>query len=307
VRRCDFQWIGGGCLEPGPRWTNPLECTRFGNAVEFPDFDNPANGFVAHTQNIEMYQNRLWEVYDAALSPQGDGSYVQRNITYHHNLIWHAEYCLEIWSHGFANESTVANVKFENNVCIDSGGGWSHKVRPDPSGRHICSFQTSGNVSGVTIRNNIFWQSVPFQAGWWMWDAWGHQPCSKGRCGWAGDFVTDHNIWFQTNSSLGSLVSMGHSQHPRIFNYSAAGLLEFQRLTGNSGTGALLADPLFLGLPVAHHTNRSGSVITSQTSLRPAPASPAIGAGVWTGLDTDFVGTQIPRDHPDIGAYQHMG
>ena len=305
VRRCDLSWIGGGCLESGPRWKNPLECTRFGNGIEFPDFQE-SGAFHAHTQNIELYQNRLWEVYDAALSPQGAGTYIQSNITYHHNLIWHSEYCLEIWSQGFANESTLTDVRFENNVCVDSGGGWSHGVRPDPSGRHICSFQTSGNVSDIIIRNNVFWQSVPFQAGWWMSDAWGHQPCDHGTCGWQGDFLTQNNIWFQTDPSLGLMISMGHTQNDtHAFSYSAAGLQAFQKLTGLSGHGALLADPLLLGLLPPH---RGRSNMTPETSLQPGAGSPAIGSGVWTGVATDFAGTLIPLVHPDIGAFQsHRG
>jgi hypothetical protein len=56
---------------------------------------------------------RLWEIYDAALSPQGGVSpqgggkyvagqrmYTQRNLSFHHNIVGHAEYCFEIWSQG---------------------------------------------------------------------------------------------------------------------------------------------------------------------------------------------------------------
>jgi hypothetical protein len=233
VRRCDLSWIGGGCLEAGPRWHDPLECTRFGNGIEFPDF---GQDFEHLTEDVAIYDNRLSQVYDAALSPQGDGSYIQRNISLHHNLITTSEYCLEIWSQGYANEvrvrrtplcfkfqlqnddlprqaqdknaretqktkrriftqSTMEDVRFLNNVCVNSGGGWSHAVRPDPSGRHICSFSNSGNVSRVQIRNNLFFQAVPYQAGHWQGDPWGHTHCSKGSCGWEGDLAVDHNLW----------------------------------------------------------------------------------------------------------------
>ena len=165
VRHCDISWIGGGCLGNGtwPPPISPLECVRFGNGIEFPDFERASAR--ARTENIEIADCTLSEVYDAALSPQGNGWYIQRNITFHHNLIWHAEYCLEIWSQGLKNESTMTGVSFLHNVCVNSGGGWGHAVRPNPSGRHICSFQNPGNVSDIVIRNNIFWQSVPYQVG----------------------------------------------------------------------------------------------------------------------------------------------
>ena len=89
----------------------------------------------------------------------------------------------------------MEDVRFLNNVCVNSGGGWSHAVRPDPSGRHICSFSNSGKVSRVQIRNNIFFQAVPYQAAHWQSDPWGHTHCSKGSCGWEGDLVVDHNLW----------------------------------------------------------------------------------------------------------------
>ena len=41
------------------------------------------------------------------VSPQGGGKYVagqrmytQRNLSFHHNIVGHAEYCFEIWSQG---------------------------------------------------------------------------------------------------------------------------------------------------------------------------------------------------------------
>ena len=117
VRHLDISWIGGGCLMPGPRWKDKKECTRFGNGVEFPDFvslptaaavyrclvraswahdpesqtrllcaqSGPAGPTHITTSN-ELYANRFWEIYDAAMSPQGDGLYHQANLSFHHNV-----------------------------------------------------------------------------------------------------------------------------------------------------------------------------------------------------------------------------
>ena len=102
------------------------------------------------------------------MSPQGDGLYHQANLLFHHNIVAHAECesptacqrwlcaldcsrcqrlaqlstrgrscadCFEIWSQGNTSQCSMRHVRFENNLCVDSGGGWSHAVRPDPSGR----------------------------------------------------------------------------------------------------------------------------------------------------------------------------
>ena len=119
VRHLDISWIGGGCLMPGPRWKDKKECTRFGNGVEFPDFvslptaaavyrclvraswahdpesqtrllcaQSGAAGPTHITTSNELYANRFWEIYDAAMSPQGDGLYHQANLSFHHNVKW---------------------------------------------------------------------------------------------------------------------------------------------------------------------------------------------------------------------------
>lgn len=105
-------------------------------------------------------------------------------------------------------------------MCIDSGGGWSHKQRPDPSGDHLHFASTiAGTVSNITIVNNIFYQSVPYRAGWWLQDPWGLPGTGKQRekpycastqnCGWGASLVEDNNIWFQTSPSLGTLITLG--------------------------------------------------------------------------------------------------
>jgi hypothetical protein len=297
IRRCGFSWIGGGCLIPAPRWKrDPHECTRFGNGIEISSWTCPPQRQRKEMSNIEIYGNRFWEVYDAAISPQGKGCYAQRNISIHHNLIAHSEYCLEIWGQGRTNESSMDGVLFASNVCANSGGGWSHSARPDPSGRHICSYTNSVNVSRVLVRDNIFFQSVPYQAGYWMQDPWDRRPCAAGHCGWAGALHTDHNLWYQTDRSLGSLLVLGN------VSFDAATFEKYVGLTGN-GIGSIAGhDPLLAGQLPSSTGTRPG--LTNRTDLRPSPRSPAIGTGIWAGLHTDFDGRPIPVTSPDIGAYQ---
>jgi hypothetical protein len=310
VRSCDFAWIGGGCLQPGPRWKrNGLECTRSGNGIEISDWSWTAPG--PNNSGIELAGLRLWEIYDAAISAQGQGRYIQERINFHHNLIGHSEYCFEIWAHGNGS-AVMRDLKVDSNLCYNSGGGWSHAVRPDPSGRHICANWASDNITSVQIRNNIFYQSVPYQAGYWMnlaWDERSHSldsdadvpamlspggPGPGPPWGLSGEVRTNHNLWFQTNPSLGALVMAGGNIF-QATNFSA-----FQQLTYKNGHDDIVGDdPLLAGVTALPAQN-------IMPTLRPAAASPARQAGTWTGDPTDIDGIRIPRDRPDMGPYQHV-
>ena len=117
IRRCDVRFIGGGVLIVPP--TDPectkRTCTRFGNGIEL----------WAGNANVVVSNNRLDQIYDAALTNQGSGTpYNQSNVSWLQNEVSNDEYCWEIWDHDYQNESTMEGIRFERNSCVDSGGGW---------------------------------------------------------------------------------------------------------------------------------------------------------------------------------------
>jgi hypothetical protein len=302
LRACDISWTGGCCIRPGPRFKrNPLECTRYGNSMDIWE----------HAENVEVYDNRMWEAYDTGITPQGTtGLYVQRNLSFHHNIIGHAEYCFELWDQSpIRNDSLMDTIRIESNVCFDSGGGWSHAQRPDPSGRHICMFSNSGTVKKISIVNNIFFQSVPYEAAWWMFDPWSspasHDPayCKPPRsCGWNGPTTIreDYNVWYETKPGLGkALIVLGDtgSNWSRYYNLTDAGFAAYRRDTGN-GAHSLRVDPTLLGLLPPDWA------VSNATDMHPAATSPVRGAGapglLWR---RDFAGKPI-LGKPNIGAFQ---
>jgi len=105
IRNCDVYWIGGGLQFFQPNGA-PV---RYGNGIEF--WNGAEDNLVEH--------NRLWEIYDAALTNQGQGDDSnQINITYRDNVIWNAEYCFEFWNRP---QSVVSsNILFEHNTCVDA-------------------------------------------------------------------------------------------------------------------------------------------------------------------------------------------
>jgi hypothetical protein len=278
------------------------QCIRAGNCLQIAELSS----------NVEVYGNRLWECYDAGITNQAwSGNTTMHNLSYHHNIIARTEYCFEVWSHSTAT-STMSHVLIQNNVCVDSGGGWSHAQRPDPSGDHLHFASTIGVVSNISILNNVFYQSVPYRAGWWLQDPWGLPNVGKEReksycastlnCGWGDSIAEDNNVWFQTDPSLGVLITLGAAwTDHRAF--TAQNFRDYRAFTKN-GAHSLTADPLLLGLMPTGDSLRPNW--TNCTDLHPSPSSPAIGAGQRTIWQSDFAGWPIPTvSPPDIGAFQH--
>lgn len=140
IRNCDICWIGGGLQYWKKRADGTPYPVRFGNGIEFwGDADD----------NL-VERNRLWQIYDAALTNQGRDD-DETNITYRDNVIWQAEYSFEYW-----NAGRTANILFEHNTCVDAGDCWSHGQRPDPNGGHLMFYRNLAATTNFVVRNNIF-------------------------------------------------------------------------------------------------------------------------------------------------------
>ena len=140
-RNLDVSWIGGADQY---RQGGDGRRVRYGNGIEF----------WADAEDCLVENCRLWEIYDAALTNQGSGVNVERNITYRNNTIWNSEYSFEYWNRG--PESVTENVVFENNVCVDAGFGWGHAQRPTKNGRHVMMYNNQAKTKNLIIRNNVF-------------------------------------------------------------------------------------------------------------------------------------------------------
>lgn len=140
IRNCDLSWIGGAHQHDRADG-KPV---RYGNAIEF----------WADARDHLVENNRIWEVYDAALTNQGSGVNIEKNIIYRDNEVWNCEYSYEYWNRG--PESITDNVLVEKNVFRDAGYGWGHVQRPDPNGRHIMIYQNSAKTTALRIVDNVF-------------------------------------------------------------------------------------------------------------------------------------------------------
>jgi hypothetical protein len=232
---------------------------RFGNGIEFWG--------AAHDNVVEGC--RLWEIYDAALTNQNAGAVVQEyNLYYRNNVIWNSEYSFEYWNHPEA--SVTRDVYFENNTCVNAGHGWGHRQRPDPSGRHLCFYNSPAQAQGIYIRNNIFFEAVTNSF---------YAP------GWSAEGLAalrmDHNCWYQ---AAGTMISLKGKSYPM------AQFAQYQSEQQQEGH-SIVADPLF--------------VDPAKCDFHLTAESPCLDTGMDVGLKADCEGTPVPHGRrPDIGAYQ---
>ncbi len=211
IRNCDLSWIGGAhqfTREDG----HPV---RYGNAVEF----------WSDARDHLVENNRIWEVYDAALTNQGDGVNVQKNITYRGNEVWNCEYSFEYWNRG--PESVTDNILVENNTFRDAGYGWGHAQRPDPNGRHIMIYDNPAKTTAVRIINNRMeraTESILRVTATRGQESPTHQ--GDGAIPWTRELELDHNVYTLTPGTPFALWGNMNYTFP-----------EFQNATGKEKDG----------------------------------------------------------------------
>jgi len=208
IRNCDVSWIGGGLqLWKKTRDGKSEYPVRFGNGIEF---------WGQASDNL-VERNRLWQIYDAALTNQGRED-EEVNIIYRDNVIWQAEYSFEYW-----NAKRTANILFEHNTCVDAGFCWSHDQRPNPNGAHLMFYRNPAATTNFVVRNNIFALST--------------EVCVRMENDWRSGLTMQNNLYYQVQKPVFRWLGS---------NYFAA--TEFTRYQSELGMdqGSLCAAPQFV-------------------------------------------------------------
>ncbi|OGV71089.1 MAG: hypothetical protein A2283_21540 [Lentisphaerae bacterium RIFOXYA12_FULL_48_11] len=220
IRNCDVYWIGGGLQFWKKVAGKPDRPVRFGNGIEF--WGNAEDNLVEY--------NRLWEVYDAALTNQGRDD-EEVNITYRHNIIWNSEYSFEFW-----NAKKTANILFEYNTCVDAGFCWSHNQRPDINGGHLMFYHNRSATTNFVIRNNIFANST--------------EVCIRMENDWRSGLTLNNNLYYQAEKPIIRWLSKNY--------YTGADFARYQSELGMD-TGSLHAAPQFVDPAARDYRLKSGS------------------------------------------------
>ena len=198
IRNCDFFWIGGSHL-----YTQNGKPTRYGNGIEF----------WCGARNNLVENNRFWQVYDTAMTNQGPDNCRVENMVWRGNVTWLCEQSYETWLSG--KQTVVDGLVFENNVCYDSGFGWSHEQRPDKRGTPMLSYGFDVKSLKITYRNNKFCRAANTML--WFGNNRVEEP------GWD----IDYNVYWQDGEN---------PQEQKLFRWRKAYLgvdfKEFQQRTG---------------------------------------------------------------------------
>ncbi len=264
ISDCELSYIGGCKL---------TSQVRYGGGIQF----------WANSNNNTVERCKLWEIYDDALTNQANasagGTVQQFNLFYRNNIIWNcseSSFCYFIQP-AVVSGSFMKNIYFENNTCVNAGGGWAASQRPDLKGFQIYCSSNTAPADSIFIRNNIFYKS---------------------RCVLFFDNTSvhtlsftnsDYNCWFTQNNTdtiaaLWTNSSLNVWTASQFANYQSA---------NNQDSHSITANPLFV------NENSRDYHLTAN--------SPCINAGVNTGITSDFDLNQRPQNGSyDIGAYEYI-
>ena len=150
VRNCEVGWIGGCYL---PNFNDGY--VRYGNGIESWD----------GVDNMLVEDCWIYQIYDSGLSHQGNGVFLQSNITYRRNLVEYTSFAsIEYWVHD-ENKNAMENILYADNILRFAGYGWGDTQRPVKVAYHIYStgamdhkcknFKIIGNVMDTSCRGLI--------------------------------------------------------------------------------------------------------------------------------------------------------
>jgi len=204
IRNCEFLWIGGSHL-----YTRNDTPTRYGNGVEF------WNGCEDMTVEGNYFEN----IYDTAMTNQGPGEGLVKNMVWRNNRIYRCEQAYEIW---FTHpELLVDGLFFTGNECIDSGYGWGHVQRPNKNGCHLLAYNLKCKIGTIRYEKNILNNAKDAQI-------WFFNPR-------LAEVEIDHNTYIQQTADPAAAKLF------RWVGVDKAGVTfsEYQRLTGNDANSVL--------------------------------------------------------------------
>lgn len=207
----------------GGEWQN-TGVTRYGNAIQcYQD---------CHDFIVE--NNKVWEVYDAALTAQGaSGTWRIYNATFRNNLVWNSAYCAEY----FVNDdsSDADNIVFDSNTCWNIGAGWYNPQRSNAMDG-VCF--RSGRSEGFNTRGINFTNNICHTTNEWVTEDYMVRVNAPFK-GWRDNdnLSIDYNLYYNFNDYIALWGDLGWTKYATLAAYQAA--------TGKD-LNSTVANPLFV-------------------------------------------------------------
>ena len=263
IEDCELAYIGGCEL---------INNQRYGGGIQF----------WANSNNNAVQRCYIHDIYDDAVTEQGNatiGTTVQQyNIKYINNLISNcseSSFCFFIQP-SIVTGSFMKNIYFENNTCINAGGGWAANQRPDLKGFQIYCSENTATLDSIFIRNNIFYKSRCFIF------------IDNTSVPTLNYTESDYNCWYTDNSS-DTAVAFWTAKALSYYTYSQFAAYQ---ISTNEDTHSLIKNPSF--------------VDPADTNFKLSASSPCIDAGVNVGITNDFQQQTRPDNCCyDLGCYQY--
>ncbi len=250
IYNCHLSYIGGGDQYGGDA------TTRYGNGIEFWGTGH----------DIVVERCRIDNIYDAGVTHQGNSNGIFYNIYYKNNLISNCEYSFEYWNRD--NLAVTHDIYFENNTCINAGGGWGHNQRPDSqNGRHLMIGYNPANCYNFYIKNNIFYEAT--ESSIRIWDIAGYTK-----------FIFDNNLYYNTTAPI-ALVNT--TTYTMLANWQSA---------TNQDLNSISADPLLN----SNYIPQSGSPVIDAGAMLREVCGTKDYRGLWRSRDNGL----------DIGAIEYF-
>jgi len=216
IRYCEFRFIGGAV------W-NKKRKIRFGNAVEFWD----------GALDVDIEGCIFSNIYDSGVTHQGgDQSGTPKQLYFRNNLF------IDCGMAAYECRGPAAQeVYFENNTCVNAGGGFAlqgetpprtSEIYPRPMGHHVFIWLIEQGTQNrnVFIRNNIFYEAPYGAAIYSIID-----PKDEKQ------LVIDNNCYWQTK---GNLLVLMNCKHYSTLNFS------IYQLECEQDLHSIIADPMFV-------------------------------------------------------------
>ena len=164
VNGCEFGWIGGSWLGDWPDGHGGTYPVRYGNGIEF--------WATGENRDIRLENNYFYEVYDTAMTNQGNDEGVLDGMVICSNRTVNCEQSYEVW---FTHTNYfVKSVEVFGNRFEDAGFGWSHAQRPNQNATHFLSYGFKCRVGEMNYHDNYLGRTKQCMFWWFSWPAIEH-------------------------------------------------------------------------------------------------------------------------------------